>query len=180
MSSSKKFTCKGTLRQVFNCWDLFPHNLTPSPPPSTHCLYLRVMNKLGWVSSALSFIGGVHIGARVLLDINWYSLAISLAYRSEEEGGILLVQMISTRLRCAYRKGGGGQLVSIYCTLTQRRGGGGVEPERRLEGLEFKKLGRKYQHDWLYLQSINSDKNLPQSYFTGQFFRWRHFALVSI
>ncbi len=30
----------------------------------------------------------------------------------------------------------------------------------------------------LYLQSINSDKNLPQSQFN--FFRWQHFALVSI
>jgi hypothetical protein len=32
------------------------------------------------------------------------------------------------------------------------------EPERRLEGQQFTKLGRKYQHDWLYLQTINSDK----------------------
>ncbi len=35
--------------------------------------------------------------------------------------------------------------------------GGRVEPERGLEGQEFSKLGRKYQHDWQYLQSINSD-----------------------
>jgi hypothetical protein len=28
--------------------------------------------------------------------------------------------------------------------------------------------------------NINSDKHLPQSPFTGHFFRWRHFALVSI
>jgi hypothetical protein len=28
--------------------------------------------------------------------------------------------------------------------------------------------------------NINSDKHLPQSPFAGQFFRWRHFALVSI
>ncbi len=33
------------------------------------------------------------------------------------------------------------------------RGGGRVEPERRLEGQQFTKLGRKYQHDLLYLQS---------------------------
>ncbi len=32
-----------------------------------------------------------------------------------------------------------------------RKGGGG--PERMLEGQLFTKLGRKYQHDWLYLQS---------------------------
>ncbi len=30
-------------------------------------------------------------------------------------------------------------------------GGGGVEPERRGEGQQFTKLGRKYLHDWLYL-----------------------------
>jgi hypothetical protein len=53
--------------------------------------------------------------------------------------------------------------------FTQRRGGRGVEPERRLEGQHFTKLGKKYQHDWLYLPSINSDKHLPQSPFTGQF-----------
>jgi hypothetical protein len=40
-------------------------------------------------------IGGVHIGARALLDINLIWLAISLAHPSGEEGGdILLVQMI--------------------------------------------------------------------------------------
>jgi hypothetical protein len=32
--------------------------------------------------------------------------------------------------------------------ITQGRGGGGrVEPERTLEGRQFTKLGRKYQHD---------------------------------
>ncbi len=50
------------------------------------------------------------------------------------------------------------------------REGGRVEPERRLECQQFTKLGRKYQHDWMYLQSINSDKHLPQSRFTGQLF----------
>ncbi len=46
---------------------------------------------------------------------------------------------------------------------------GWVEPERRLGGQQFTKLGRKYQHDWIYLQSINSDKYLSQSPFTVQF-----------
>ncbi len=54
---------------------------------------------------------------------------------------------------------------------TGRGGGGGVvELVRRGEGQQFTKLGRKYQHDWLYLQSINSKKRLLQSPFTGQFF----------
>jgi hypothetical protein len=50
-------------------------------------------------------------------------------------------------------------------------GRGRVEPERRLEGQQFTKLGQKYQHDRLYeyLQSINSDEHLPQNPFTGNF-----------
>ncbi len=49
--------------------------------------------------------------------------------------------------------------------------GGRVEPERRGEGQQFTKLSRKYQHGLLYLQSINSDKHLPQSPFKGHFFQ---------
>ncbi len=48
--------------------------------------------------------------------------------------------------------------------------GGGGELERRLVVQEFTKLGIKYQHDWLYLQSIKSNEHLQQSPFTGQFF----------
>ncbi len=65
-----------------------------------------------WVSSALSPIGGVHINL-----ILFGGLAISLAYLSGEEGGILLVQMISTCLCCAKWKGGGGvQQHPVLCT----------------------------------------------------------------
>ncbi len=53
---------------------------------------------------------------------------------------------------------------------------GRVEPDRRLEGRQFTKPGRKYQHDWLFLQSINSCHKVPLQV---NFFRWRHFALVS-
>ncbi len=72
--------------------------------------------------------------------------------------------------------------IRAYCTFTQTEKGVGGElnQERRLEGQQSTKLGRKYQHDRLYLQSINSDKYLPQSSFTGQFFRLRHFASVSV
>jgi hypothetical protein len=38
----------------------------------------------------------------------WFGYIVRL-YFSGEEGGILLVQIISTCLRCPYRKGGGGQ-----------------------------------------------------------------------
>ncbi len=71
MSSSKKLTCKGTLRQVFIC--LRPR--TPPQPPYTLYTCMLIL---------------IHTG----------------------------------------------------------RGGGRVEPERRLE---FTKLGRKYQHERLYL-----------------------------
>ena len=47
---------------------------------------------------------------------------------------------------------------TIQSTNSHREGGGGrVEPERRIEGQHLTKLGRKYQHDILYLQSVNSD-----------------------
>ncbi len=63
--------------------------------------------------------------------------------------------------------------IRIYSILihTGKGGRGGRdEPERRLEGQQFTKLGRKYQHGLLYIQSINSEKHLPQSPFTGKFF----------
>jgi hypothetical protein len=40
-----------------------------------------------------------------------------------------------------------------------------VENEINVLNLKFTMLSRKYQHDWLYLQSINSDKHLPESPF---------------
>jgi hypothetical protein len=55
--------------------------------------------------------------------------------------------------------------------FTHRGGGGRVEPERRLEGQEFTKLGRKYKQDCLYLPFMSSDKHLQQIPFTGQFFK---------
>jgi hypothetical protein len=60
------------------------------------------------------------------------------------------------------------------------RGKGGlgrVEPERRFEGQQFTKLGRKYQHDWLYLHKLwlNTYHKVPLRVNT---FRWQHFALV--
>ncbi len=61
------------------------------------------------------------------------------------------------------------RVYSILTVFTQGRGGI-VEPEKRLEGQQFTKLGRKYQDNWMYQQSINFDKHLPQSPYTGQFF----------
>ncbi len=71
----------------------------------------------------------------------------------------------------------------IQYTYSYKEGreGGRVEPDRRLEGQLYTKLGRKYQHDWLYLQSINSDKKLNiyrKVPLQAIFYRWRHFALT--
>jgi hypothetical protein len=67
---------------------------------------------------------------------------------------------------------------TLQYTYSHMEGGRGESWTRWLEGQQFTKLGRKYQQDWLYLQSLNSDKHLTQSPFTGQLFIWRHFALV--
>jgi hypothetical protein len=64
--------------------------------------------------------------------------------------------------------------LSVYTVLWAGKGGGRVEPERRLEGQQFTKLGRKDQ--LLYLQSINSYKHLPQSPFKSQFFKTTTFC----
>ncbi len=66
------------------------------------------------------------------------------------------------------------------CTCILYTGGGGEESWRRLEGQQFTTLGWKYWHDLQYLKSIISDKHHPQSLLTGQLFRRRQFALVSI
>jgi hypothetical protein len=50
------------------------------------------------------------------------------------------------------------------------KGWGRAEPERRLKRQQFTKLGRKYQHEWMYLQSISCDKHLPQSPLQVNFF----------
>ncbi len=66
--------------------------------------------------------------------------------------------------------------------FTQGRGGR-VEPDRRLEGAtpqQFTKLGRKYQHDRMYLQSINSDEHMRQSPFTGHFFQMTTYRVRTI
>ena len=65
------------------------------------------------------FTGGVHIGARALLDpkLIWFGY-ISLAYPSGEEGGNLLVQMIST---CRHGPRGRGDGVgTLWCYLDMR------------------------------------------------------------
>jgi hypothetical protein len=65
------------------------------------------LSTVPWVSSALSFIGGVHFGARALhvLNLIWFGY---IARLSQWGGGNLLVQMIST-CRPSRRGRGGGR-----------------------------------------------------------------------
>ncbi len=42
MSSSKKFTCKGTLRQVFICLSLLP-SYDSTTLPLTHCIRVCIL-----------------------------------------------------------------------------------------------------------------------------------------
>ncbi len=68
----------------------------------------------------------------------------------------------------------------IQYTYSHCEGGWRVEPERRLEGQQFTKLGGKYQHDWLYFQSITLMNTSHKAPLQKNFFRLHHFALVSI
>jgi hypothetical protein len=70
---------------------------------------LRIMIDIEGAMSwfIISFLREFHIVARALPDIS-YGLAISLDIPSVEEGGILLVQVISTCLRGALEERGGG------------------------------------------------------------------------
>ncbi len=48
--------------------------------------------------------------------------------------------------------------ITYPCTFSQREGGGRSTSEK-VRGALVHKRGRKYQHGWLYLQSINSIKH---------------------
>ncbi len=67
------------------------------------------------VSSALSFIGRVHIGARALhvLNLIWFGQISRLS--QWEETGNFLVQMIFTCLRYTQRRGGGSRRPVVFC-----------------------------------------------------------------
>jgi hypothetical protein len=84
--------------------------------------------------------------------------------------GTLLQVFICLRLRTPYALPPPyTQCIRVYSVpFHTGKGRGGAEPERRLEGQQFTKLRRKYQHDLLYRQSINFDKHLPQSPFIGE------------
>jgi hypothetical protein len=55
--------------------------------------------------------------------------------------------------------------VNVYKIITYSQmegmgeGGGGEQTREKVRGAVVQKAGRKYQHDWLYLQSINSIKH---------------------
>ncbi len=59
---------------------------------------------------------------------------------------------------------------SILIHTGKGEGGELNQREEERDGQQFTKPGRKYQHNWLYLQSINFEKHLPQSPFPRHFF----------
>jgi hypothetical protein len=67
---------------------------------------------------------------------------------------------------------------TVYLFTRERGEGAWGELHHRDRERGNSSLGRKYQHDLLYLQSINSDKHLPQSPFTGQIFYMTTFCFV--
>ena len=61
--------------------------------------------------------------------------------------------------------------IDTHAKQTGMEGGKGPS-ERRLERQQFTRcMGQKYNHEGMYLQSIKSVENLPQTPFTGQFKR---------
>ncbi len=91
----------------------------PGPSPllnivyCTYCMSCKgnvvaeqIRSNTSRVSSTHSFIGGVHIGARALHVPNLILFGC-IARLSQWRGGNFLVQMISTCLRYARRKGAG-------------------------------------------------------------------------
>ncbi len=133
----------------------------------TKCRHIKNWPVKGLWGRCLSVWGPCALG---------FCLGWSSNFVGSESGQIqsfnLLQNMVSNRTQYHPTSIPARHFLYIYCTLTQGRGEGGgrVEPERRLEGQQFTKLGRKYKQNWLYLQSIHSDKHLPQSPYTGQFF----------
>ncbi len=71
----------------------------------------------------------------------------------------------------------------IQSTCSHREGGGESWSSEKVRGATVHKAGSKILTCLTgspLLQSMNSEKLLPQSPFTGQFFRWWHFALVTV
>ncbi len=64
----------------------------------------------------------------------------------------------------------------LYMYFDTERGGGTWTREK-VRGSIVHKACSKYQHDWLYLQSINICRKVPLHI---NFLRWRHFVLVSL
>jgi hypothetical protein len=70
--------------------------------------------------------------------------------------------------------------VYVYTVYLFTRGGGESWTREKVRGATVHKAGSKMSTWLTVLQSKNSDKHMPQRPFTGHFFRWRQFALVSI
>ncbi len=73
-----------------------------------------------WVSSALSFLGGVHIGARALHVLYiWYGLAKSLAYPSGRRGVISSFKWVLPAFATCRGRGGGSAPARLHMLAWQ-------------------------------------------------------------
>jgi hypothetical protein len=147
--------------------------MVPSCPKNIFFLFLfatsSVISKLGILFSVQRYgSGSIHIWTVKVLQIRVFSRigcgTTGIHYTNIVEKGTSRQVIICLTPPPRYT------LYTYMYSFTKGRGGGGVYPERRLEGQQFTKLGQKNQQYWMYLQSIISDKHLPQSPFTGQFF----------
>jgi hypothetical protein len=117
MSSSKKLTCNGTVRQVLIC--LRPSNQYLLPPLDTLYNCIKSPNFLNFKESRNKFQG-----------INSASLC-SLAGRYDN---LIPTWFLAPTIPAQYYS-------------HREVGMGEIELERRLEGQQFTNLGQKYQHD---------------------------------
>ncbi len=106
-----------------------------------------------------------------------------------------LIHYIDTKAKCRHLKklpvkGLCGRCLSVRyppppfthcirtCTFTQGRGA--ERTREKVRETTVHKLGRKYQHGWLYLQSITLINACRKGPLQVNVFRLRHFALVSM
>ncbi len=145
MSLSKKLTCKVTLRQVFYLSEApSPPMIPTASPPNT--LYTSVHSSWNHRScTALKLKVGInliHTGARI--------------YRPsfhENKPKTLVFSNRSRAFWACFRENW------VYCINSGKGRGGGEANQRGVRGAIVHTASRKYQHDWLCLQFVNTNKD---------------------
>jgi hypothetical protein len=139
--------------------------------------------------------------------LSWLTTSALVWTQIRGEGGVAGSQPMSTAVHCTWSPNKLWRSNSLFNLFFQQKTsythtpppplthsilihtgkGGRVEPKRRGNRGEYRSQSwventnmTECTQEIGCLQSINSDKHLPQSPLTGQFFRWRHFALTSV